>query len=207
MEASRSEEFINVVIVAFDDYTDIDLILLWDLLNRVHLKNWRVRILGDSALQRSMTGLTVPTHGDVAEANSADAVLFTSGKGTRAKIIDPQYLAKFALDPTRQLVGSICSGALLLAALGLLRGKRATTYPSAVGLLQSYGVEVIEEPIVIEGNIATAGGCLAAKDLAAWVIARLVGKGISDAVVTSCLPVGRGLSFQTEVEVIPEVST
>ncbi|MDP9104718.1 MAG: DJ-1/PfpI family protein [Candidatus Eremiobacteraeota bacterium] len=193
--------------VAFDDYTDVDLMLPWDLLNRVHLPNWSVRIAGESPFHRSMTGLTVPVHGTLEEANSADAVLITSGKGTRAKIADPLYLARLRLEPAWQLIGSIDSGALVLAALGLLAGKRATTYPSARRILETYGVETIEQPIVIEGNIATAGGCMAAQYLAGWVIERLVGKPIADAVLTSWQPVGEGLFFDTEVEVAPVAAT
>jgi transcriptional regulator GlxA family with amidase domain len=190
----------RICLVAFDEYTDVDLILMWDLLNRVHLEDWTVRILGDAPEHRSMTGLTVPVHGSICEANDADAVLFTSGKGTRDKIRDHAYLAQFSLRPERQLIGSICSGALIIAALGFLRGKRATTYPSAKALLERYEVEVVEEPFVKEGNIATAGGCLAAVYLAGWVIERLVGSSIRDAVVASCQPVGEGLFFDTDVE-------
>lgn len=197
-----SDDPLRVAIVAFDDFTDLDLILVWDLLNRVHLPNWSVRIVGESSFHRSMTGLTVPIHGPVTEANAADAVLFTSGKGTRVKIRDREYLSRFDLNPERQLIGSICSGALLLASLGLLEGKRATTYPSAKPILEQYGVEVVEEPIVIEGNVATAGGCLAGQYLAGWVIERLVGRAISEAVITSCQPVGEGLRFETEVEAV-----
>ena len=196
------EQILRVVIVAFDDFTDIDLILIWDLLNRVHLPNWSVRIVGEAKFHRSMTGLTVPIHGPLDEANVADAVLFTSGKGTRTKIVDSEYLAQFKLDPERQLIGSICSGALLLGALGLLTGKEATTYPSAKPLLELFGVRVVERPIVIEGNIATTGGCLAGQYLAGWVIERLVGSAIAQAVITSCQPVGEGLSFNTEVEAL-----
>jgi transcriptional regulator GlxA family with amidase domain len=190
----------DIVLVAFDDYTDIDLILMWDLLNRIHLEGWSVRIVGQAAMHRSMTGLTVPIHGDIEEANQADAVLFTSGKGNRPLIQDPDYLARFRLDPERQLIGSICSGALLLGALGLLTGKRATTYPSAKPLLEQYGVEVVEEPFIVEGNVATAGGCLAAQYLAAWVIERLASKELSEAVLVSCQPVGEGLYYDTDVE-------
>lgn len=194
---------LRVVLVAFDDFTDIDLILMWDLLNRVHVRNWSVRIVGEAGSHRSMTGLTVPVHGPLSETESAHAVLFTSGKGTRKKIADPDYLASFRLDPQRQLVGSIDSGALILAALGLLKGKRATTYPSARRILESYGVEAVERPIVIEGNVATAGGCMSGGYLACWVIERLVGKAIADAVSTSWQPVGEGLSFDTAVEALP----
>ena len=190
----------DIVLVAFDDYTDVDLILMWDLLNRIRLEGWSVRIVGQAATHRSMTGLTVPIHGNIEEANQADAVLFTSGKGNRPLINDPDYLARFQLDPERQLIGSICSGALFLGALGLLEGKRATTYPSAKSLLEQYGVEVIEEPFVVEGNVATAGGCLAAQYLAAWVIERLASKELSAAVIASCQPVGEGLFYDTEVE-------
>jgi len=197
---------IQVAIVTFDDFTDLDLILIWDLFNRVHLPEWHVRIVGEAPFHRSMTGLTVPIHGSIEEVNTAHAVLFTSGKGTRVKIGDEQYLARFRLDPAKQLIGSICSGALLLGALGLLRGKRATTYPSAKRILEGYGVEVVERPIVIEGNIATAGGCLAGQYLAGWVIERLVGKAISDAVITSCQPVGEGLSYDTEEEALPDIA-
>ena len=165
----------NITLVAFDDFTDIDLIFMWDLLNRVHLPGWNVRLIGDARFHRSMTGLTIPIHGGLQEANAADVVLFTSGKGNRLKIADDAWLQVFDLDPQRQLIGSICSGALILAALGLLDGKRATTYPSAKPLLEAYSVTVVEEPFVVEGNVATAGGCLAAQYLVAWVIERLVG--------------------------------
>jgi transcriptional regulator GlxA family with amidase domain len=194
---------LRIVLVAFEDFTDLDLFFMWDLLNRVHLPHWSVRIVGEAPVHRSMTGLTVPIHGPLEEANSAHAVLFTSGKGNRAKLEDAAYLARFRLDPERQLIGSICSGALLLAALGLLEGKRATTYPSAKPLLEAYGVQVVEEPFVVEGNVATAGGCLSAQYLAGWVIERLAGAELSQAVLTSCQPVGEGLYFDTDVEALP----
>ena len=185
----------RIAIVAYDDYTDIDLIFAWDLLCRVPLPGWSIRIVGDAPVHRSMTGLTVPVHGPLEEANDAHAVLFTSGKGNRAKIQDPKWLARFELDPERQRIGSICSGALILAALGLLEGKRATTYPSAKSLLESYGVAVVEEPFVQQGNVATAGGCLAAQQLAGWIIEELASKEYADAVIESCQPVGVGLFY------------
>jgi transcriptional regulator GlxA family with amidase domain len=198
-----SSDAVHICIVVFDDFTDIDVILVWDLLNRVHIPGWRVSLIGERPFHRSMTGLTLPMHGLLDEANTADAVLFTSGKGTRTKMRDADYLAQFQLDPERQLIGSIDSGALLLAALGLLDGKRATTYPSAKPLLEQYGVRVIEAPFVADGNVATAGGCMAAQYLARWVIERYVGASIADAVITSWQPVGEGLFFSTDVEAMP----
>jgi transcriptional regulator GlxA family with amidase domain len=188
----------KISIIAFDDFTDIDVFLMWDLLNRVEHTGWRVQILGDKMEHTSVTGIRIPMHGLLEEANSSDAVLFTSGKGTRVKMRDAEFLKAFRLDEERQLIGSICSGALLVAALGFLEGRRATTYPTAVKLLQSMGVEVVEEPFVPQGNVATAGGCLAAQYLVGWVIEMLVGKDASEAVLKQIKPVGEGLSYDKE---------
>ena len=76
-------------------------------------------------------------------------------------------------------IGSICSGSLILARLGLLEGKTATTYPTSKAVLESFGVEVIEKPFVAHGRTATAGGCLAQQYLIHWVIENLVDNAVS----------------------------
>jgi transcriptional regulator GlxA family with amidase domain len=185
----------DIAIVAFDGFTDIDVFLPWDLFNRVDARPWRVAILADAPSITSIAGLTIPTHGRLREAADARAVLVTSGPGLRAKLDDAAFVAALRLDPSRQLVGSMCSGALLLAKLGLLENKRATTYPTQRARLSAMGVEVVEEPFVREGNVATAAGCLAALDLAGWMIASLAGEAQRDMVLRSVQPVGRGLAF------------
>ena len=185
----------KIAIVIFDKFTDVDLWLMWDLLNRVRLADWSVRILGERETHVSATGMMVTTHGTLEEANDADAVLFVSGAGTRAKMVDVAWLDKFNLKPETQLIGSICSGSLILAALGLLEGKTATTYPTSKAALESFGVEVVEKPIVVNGNVATAGGCLALQHLAGWTIERLACKCWRDLVLKSVQPVGEGLFF------------
>jgi transcriptional regulator GlxA family with amidase domain len=87
----------------------------------------------------------------------------------------------------------MCSGALILAALGILDGLSATTYPSAVEELRARGVEVeTTKHLVTHGNIGTAAGCLAAVDLMAWAIEKLYGPTIRQDVISSILPVGQG---------------
>ncbi len=185
----------DIAIVAYDDFTDVDVFLPWDVLNRVRRADWRVRILGDGPELRSAAGLRIPTHGPLEEASAADAVLFTSGPGARRLYRDEVFLRRFRLDPSRQRIGSMCSGALILASLGLLQGKRATTYPTSRALLAEFDVEIVEEPFVLEGNIATAAGCLSGADLAGWVIGELAGAELRDDVLRSIQPVGRGLFF------------
>lgn len=186
----------KISIIAFDNFTDIDVWLMWDLLNRVKNKNWQVKILGEKDSLVSQTGIVTATHGRLDEANESDVVLFTSGPGTRQKIHDQIFLSSFRLNPEKQMIGSMCSGALILAALGLLKpGQKATTYPTAKKLLEEYKVQVVEEAFVLNGNIATAAGCLAAQDLVGWVIERLIGKETKELVLDSIKPVGKGLSF------------
>ena len=185
----------NISIIAFDDFTDIDVFFMWDLLKRIRVPGWNVQILGEQSHHTSISGLTIPMSGHIEAANSADAVLFASGPGARKKIKDPEFLGCFRLDPEKQMIGSMCSGALILAALGLLEGKQATTYPSAKKLLESYGIEVVEKPFVQQGNVATAAGCLAAQYLAGWIIEASLGAQVKAQVLKSIMPVGEGLSF------------
>jgi transcriptional regulator GlxA family with amidase domain len=186
----------KVAIVIFDEFTDIDLWLMWDLLNRVRVENWEVKILGEKDIHLSATNIEVKTYGRIEDANEADAVLFVSGKGTRDVIANENWLAKFNLNPEKQLIGSICSGSLILAKLGLLEGKTATTYPTAKATLESFGVEVVEKPFIAHENVATAGGCLAQQYLIHWVIENLVDKDWADLVVKAIQPVGKGLFFE-----------
>jgi transcriptional regulator GlxA family with amidase domain len=185
----------KIAIVIFDKFTDIDLFLMWDLLNRVRVDGWEVKILGEREAHLSATNIEIKTHGRIEEANDADAVLFVSGQGTRDRIADEKWLAKFDLSAEKQFIGSICSGSLILARLGLLEGKTATTYPTSKAVLEGFGVEVIEKPFVAHGRIATAGGCLAQQYLIHWVIENLVDKDWADLVVKAIQPVGEGLFF------------
>jgi transcriptional regulator GlxA family with amidase domain len=185
----------NIAIVTFEKFTDVDLWLMWDLLNRVRVLEWNVKIAGSAETHTSQTGIPIATQESIDFANSADAVLLVSGPGTRACINDNEWLSKFKLDPEKQLIGSICSGSLILAKLGVLDGKIATTYPTAKKLLTEMGVDVVEKPFVEQGNVATAGGCLAQQYLVGWVIEKLANKDWSDLVLKSIQPVGEGLFF------------
>ena len=194
----------NIAIVIFEKFTDVDLWLMWDLLNRVRVPDWNVKIVGSADTHTSQTGIPVATQASLDFADYADAVLFVSGPGTRECIKNDEWLSKFELDPERQLVGSICSGSLILAKLGLLDGKTATTYPTSRDVLESFGVEVVEKPFVANGNVATAGGCLAQQYLVGWVIEKLADKDWKDLVLKSVQPVGEGLFFD-DVEMLQQL--
>ena len=195
LRATPPQLEMKISIVIFDQFTDIDLWLMWDLLNRVRIDGWEVRIVGSKDTHVSATGQEVRTHGLIEEANDSDAVLFVSGYGTRVCIKDEEWLGRLRLDPKHQVIGSICSGSLIMARLGLLDGKTATTYPTTKETLESLRVEVIEKPFIAHDNIATAGGCLAQQYLVGWVIEKLADADWRDLVLRSIQPVGEGLFF------------
>jgi transcriptional regulator GlxA family with amidase domain len=185
----------KITIVAFEKFTDIDVHLAWDLFNRVKFidPTWSVRIVGTEKIHTSVTGLPLQVHGTIDECADADVVFFGSGPGTRTLIKDTAYLERLNLDPSRQIICSMCSGALILAALGLLDGITATTYPTAVDELKAMGVTVEDKALVVHGRVATAAGCLAALDLVGWIVEQLLGDVAKDEVLASVQPVGKGL--------------
>ncbi len=186
----------KIVLITFEQFTDVDVYLPWNLLNRVKRPDWTVRILADSPRVTSRTGLGLEVHGPLSEAREADAVIITSGDLTRTLSKDAAFLAKLELAPSRQLIGSMCSGALILGAKGLLRGLTATTYPTAWKELEAFGATAVQEPFVAHGRIATAAGCLAAQELSGWIIEALTDARTRDLALRSVQPVGRGLRFE-----------
>ncbi|HEX7673802.1 MAG TPA: DJ-1/PfpI family protein [Bdellovibrio sp.] len=182
----------NIGIVLFDQFTDLDFYLPWDLLNRVRLLNlsqdWQVFILGDQPQFKSAAGLWVQTHRPYAFAASCDALLFCSGPQTRTLIYDAGFLSQFKFDTSKTFIAGIDSGALIMAALGLLDGKPATTYPTAFQELARLGAIPQKQSFVAEEFIATASRCLSGTQLALWMIEKLIGKEIAAKIYETVRP-------------------
>ncbi|MGG4603627.1 DJ-1/PfpI family protein [Paenalcaligenes sp. Me131] len=181
----------TIALVAFDQFTDIDLFLMWDILGR-NKQDWTVRILATSPTIISAHGLNVDVHGPVSEANTADAVFFSSGKqGIPAALRDPDFLPSLKLDSSKQYIGSICAGAFILERLGLLAQSPATTHPEIQSALQARGVDVVEQALVCRDRVATAGGCLAALYLVGWLVESWFGVSKRQETLLPVLPAGQ----------------
>lgn len=187
----------KVVVVAFDGFTDVDAFLPFDFFHRVRVPYgagyegpWSVRLVADRKRIVSYSGIAVEAHGDLTEAMDADAVFIVSGDGSRDKIADPQFNHALRLDPTRQIIGAIDSGTLILAGLGLLKSLSATTYPIIMSELEAMGVRAEHQPLVVHGNIATGGGCLATLDVCTWMVERLLSRDAALKVRASFAPIG-----------------
>jgi transcriptional regulator GlxA family with amidase domain len=185
----------KVAIVAFDRFTDLDVFLPWDLMYRAKAAgaDIDIKILGKTDHVTAVSGLKVPTHGRLDETKDSDIVIFASGIGIPEVLADQSFLDALALDEQKQLIGSMCGGSLILAAKGILEGKEATTYPTYFERLKMYkGVQPVERGFVACGNVATAGGCLSAQFLCGWLLERIGGKELANAVLATILPVGEG---------------
>jgi len=170
----------HVAILTFEGFNELDSLIALGVLNRVKKPDWRVSIASPTARVRSMNGVVLESHVSLREASDADAVIVGSGARTREVVADAAMMAQLQFDPARQLLAAQCSGTLVLAKLGLLDGVPACTDLTTKPWVQEAGVDVLNQPFFANGNVATAGGCLASHYLAAWIIARL--EGIEEAV-------------------------
>ncbi|WP_156842299.1 DJ-1/PfpI family protein [Novosphingobium aquimarinum] len=162
----------QIAVLTFEGFNELDSFIAAALLNRLSAKGWKAHITSPDELVTSMNGVVVQRQKPLEFVEEADAVLIGSGVRTREIAADSELLSRIRLDPTRQLIGAQCSGALLLARLGLIGDLPACTDLTTKPWLIDEGVDVIEAPFIAHGNVATAGGCLASQYLATWMIAR-----------------------------------
>lgn len=180
----------HIAILTFDGFNELDSLIALGILNRAGGTDWQVSIASPTATVTSMNGVVVHSSATLAEASAADAVIVGSGIRTRDVVNDPAIMEAVQLDPSRQLIGAQCSGALVLAKLGLLRDVPACTDLTTKPWVVEAGVQVLDQPFFANGNVATAGGCLASQYLATWLIARLSGLDAAVAAMHYVAPVG-----------------
>lgn len=177
----------RIAVLTFEGFNELDSFIASAMLNRAKLQ---ALIVCPAPSVSSMNKVVVHSQAPLAFAREADAVVVGSGVNTRELVRDRALMAELRLDPARQLIAAQCSGALVLAKLGLLTDVPACTDSTTKPWVEEAGVAVLEQPFVAHGNIATAGGCLGAHYLAAWLIARLAGWERAESVVRYVAPVG-----------------
>jgi transcriptional regulator GlxA family with amidase domain len=182
---------VHIAILTFEGYNELDSLIALGVLNRSRHDDWRVTIATPAAKVTSMNGVVIEQMSTLEEACEADAVIIGSGVATREVVQDQGIMRVLRrLDPSRQLIAAQCSGALVLARLGLLSDIPACTDLASKPWVSAAGVEVLAQPFFARDNIATAGGCLSSVYLAAWLITRLRGKEAAEAALHYVAPVG-----------------
>jgi transcriptional regulator GlxA family with amidase domain len=185
----------QIAVLTFDGFNELDSFIAAAMLNRLRSKGWQAHITSPTEEVTSMNGVTVRRQKPISFAAEADGVIIGSGVKTREIAADSALLSRLKLDSGRQLIGAQCSGTLLLAKLGLVGDLPACTDLTTKPWVVEAGVRVLDTPFVAHGNVATAGGCLAAHYLATWMILRKASRADAEAVVHYVAPVGEKTTY------------
>jgi cyclohexyl-isocyanide hydratase len=122
-------------------------------------------------------GLRLTPTTTLSDCPQLDLICVPGGPGMNPLLNDEEVLAFLRSQATRaRYVTAVCTGALVLGAAGLLRGKRATTHWSAHQFLAMFGAIPVAERTVIDGNVITGGGVTAGIDFALKVVAQVAGE-------------------------------
>jgi transcriptional regulator GlxA family with amidase domain len=127
----------------------------------------------------------VPDHG-FADCPALDMLVIPGGSGARTHAQQNGRILRFVRQQ-KGFVASVCTGALIVAAAGFLRGRSATTHHSAFDLLREYEGVRVQEGVrfLMSDRVASAAGVSAGIDLALGLVARLWGEGISQIVAAN----------------------
>jgi len=166
---------LSIGMVLFPGLTQLDLTGAYEVLAR--MPDTRVLLVA-STLQpvRSEWGLTILPDTTFADAPPLDLLCVPGGWGVN-DYLDDDELLEFLRSRSKhaRYITSVCSGALLLGAAGLLRGYRATTHWMSLDLLPILGAEPVRDRVVRDRNRITGGGVTAGIDFGLAVAAELFG--------------------------------
>jgi transcriptional regulator GlxA family with amidase domain len=160
---------VQIAAVLFDRLTALDVVGPYEVLQR--LPDAEVTFVGhrrgEVRTENGFLGLSVDATFD--EMPSPDVIVVPGGIGTRALLQDEPLLAWLrAAHETTRYTTSVCTGALVLGAAGLLQGLTATTHWSVLDMLSDFGAEPTSERVVehVDRRIITAAGVSAGIDMA-----------------------------------------
>lgn len=174
----------HIGILLFDDVEELDAVGPWEV-----LAHWTRSYPQDGYAVSCLSpgggpvtaakGLVLGAHTAVEDAPPLEVLVHPGGRGTRPLLRDPAHL-----DWVRQqrrvvpLMTSVCTGALVYAAAGLLQGRPATTYWGALDELRALDPTVQvhdDDRWVDDGDLITSAGVSAGIDMALHLVARLAG--------------------------------
>jgi cyclohexyl-isocyanide hydratase len=166
----------------FEGLDQIDLTGPFEVLSQ--LPNSTCRIYAKSAQPaRDLHGLRLLPYATLAEAPALDLLHIPGGYGQEALMEDEEVLGWVRQQAAgARCVFSVCTGALVCGAAGLLKGRRATTHWASLHLLPYFGATPVNERVVVDGNLITAAGVTAGIDGALRVAAELRGAAVAQTI-------------------------
>ncbi|GHI98425.1 DJ-1/PfpI family protein [Streptomyces olivaceus] len=166
----------RIAIVLFDRFTALDAVGPYETLGRLP-DSETVFVAERTGPVRTDTGnLALTADRTLADVPDPDIVVVPGGPGQTAQMENATLLEWLrAADATSTWTTSVCTGSLLLAAAGLLAGRRATSHWLALGLLEGYGVEATGRRVVTDGKYVTAAGVSSGIDMGLTLLGRIAG--------------------------------
>jgi transcriptional regulator GlxA family with amidase domain len=180
----------KIAVLTFDAFNELDSFVVAHLLNRQADKGWKAFITAPTERVTSRNGVVVDAQKPLEFTAEADAVIFGSGWKTRDVMMEDAVMRRISVDPRRQLIASQCSGAMMLARLGLLTGVPACTDHFTRPMLAEMGIEIVDRAFQANSNVATAGGCLSSQYIATWMVAKRLGVEVAQKMIYDVAPIG-----------------
>jgi len=173
----------NIAIPLFDGFTALDAVGPYEVLSR--LPDARVSFVANAPgpKRNDKNSLALLAEVRFEDAPAPHVVVVPGGPGVRAMLEDGQLVGWIrAVHPTTVWTTSVCTGALLLGAAGVLAGLEATTHWLALERLQEFGARPAGRRVVVQGKVITAAGVSAGIDMALALAARLAGDDVAQAI-------------------------
>jgi transcriptional regulator GlxA family with amidase domain len=168
----------QVAIYLYPGVTALDAVAPWEVLS--HMPNTEVRFVAKETgpIMTEGNALLLGATHTIAETLSADLVLVPGGTTTPGQMVDDEVLDWLRkIHETTSWTTSVCSGSLILAAAGILKGLPATTHWIKMGVLKTMGSNPQpNDRIVRSGKIVTAAGVSAGIDLGLWLVGEIAGR-------------------------------
>jgi cyclohexyl-isocyanide hydratase len=179
---SPEDQPLKIGSLLFDGLDQIDLTGPFEVLSRI--PNSTYRIYGASLEPvRDVKGLQLTPDASLSEAPQLDVLHIPGGAGQEALMEDEAVLGWVRHQAAAaKIVFSVCTGALICGAAGLLQGRRATAYWAALHLLPYFGATPGQERVVVDGNLVCAAGVTAGIDGALLVASMLRGEEAAKAI-------------------------
>ncbi len=174
----------QIAIALYNGFTALDAIGPYEVLHR--LPGAEVLLCAEHAgpVDADSGRLWLLVEHTLAEVRSPDLLLVPGGPAARRLARDGGALVEWiaAAHATSRYTTSVCTGALLLGAAGVLSGLEATTHWAAYDELAGYGARPTEQRVVRQGKVVTAAGVSAGIDLALHLAAALQGDDVAQAI-------------------------
>lgn len=169
----------NIGMLIFPDMTQLDFTGPYEVF--VQVPKCEVKVIAKSLQPvAAKGGLKFLPDTTLADAPPLDLVFVPGGPGVNALMEDREVLEFLRRQAEKaKYVTSVCTGALVLGAAGLLKGYSATTHWASLGLLPVFGATALPDRVVTDRNRITGGGVTAGIDFALTVAAQVAGPEVA----------------------------